>query len=85
MAGNVLDQLEDLDPEDLEALKTLSKIGASTADEVALQMERPGDDLSLQMDKLVEKGLIESRTLNVEDEDFPVYQVDPAVSKALKR
>jgi DNA-binding MarR family transcriptional regulator len=85
MAGDVLEQIDELEPEELETLKTLSKFGASTADEVALQMDRPGDDLSPQMDRLVEKGLIESRTISVEDEDFPIYQVEVAVSKALKR
>ena len=53
MADSILDQLSELSDEELELLKTVSRKGAATADEVALRLDRPGDDTSLQMDRLV--------------------------------
>lgn len=83
MTEDILDQLSSLTQEELELLKTVSVKGAATADEVALELDRPGDDLSEPMDRLVEMGLVEAHTFNVDDEEFPIYQVDPRVKKSI--
>ncbi|MCS7259393.1 MAG: BlaI/MecI/CopY family transcriptional regulator [Anaerolineae bacterium] len=81
---DILDRINGLTPEELELLKTVSARGAVTADEVALELDRPGDDLSTLMNGLVEKGLIEAHTVNIEDENFSIYQVDPRIQRSLK-
>jgi predicted transcriptional regulator len=83
MTEDLFDQISSLTPEELELLKTISTRGAATADEVALELDRPGDDLSGPMDRLVEKGLIEAHTLNLDDEELPIYQVDPRIKKSI--
>jgi DNA-binding MarR family transcriptional regulator len=83
MATNLLDQLIGLTRHDLELLKTLSYVGAATAEEVALKLKRPGDDLTPQIRELVQRKLVETRTMTVGDEVFEVYQVDPRVRKTL--
>jgi len=85
MANSILDQLSELTDEELELLKTVSQKGAATPEEVALQMDRPGDDLSTQMDQMVEKGVMDSQKLTVGDEEISVYQVDPRVAKSIRR
>ena len=83
MTEDIFDQISSLTPEELELLKTISTRGAATADEVALELDRPGDDLSEPMDRLVEKGLVEVHTLNLDDEEFPIYQVDPRLKNSI--
>lgn len=79
-----LEQLIDLSQADLEVLKTLGHVGAATAEEVALQMDRPGDDLSPQIHQLVQRKLVEARTTTIGDETIEVYIVDPLVRKKLQ-
>jgi hypothetical protein len=85
MANSPLNQLIGLSEEDLELLKTLGHIGAATAEEVALKMSRPGDDLTPQMNQLVQRKLLEARTTTIGDETIKVYLVDPLVQKTLKQ
>jgi len=85
MAISSLDQLIGLTPDDLKLLKTLSHIGAATAEEVALKLNRPGDDLTPQMNDLVQRKLMEARTISVGGEVFEVYLVDPSVQKTFGR
>jgi predicted transcriptional regulator len=84
MLDDLLDRINSLTPEELELLKTVSTHGAATADEVALELDRPGDDLSPLINGLVEKGLIEAHTVNIEDENLAIYQVDPRIKQSLK-
>ena len=84
MPINSLDQLVGLTLDDLELLKVLGHMGAATAEEVALKLNRPGDDLTPRMQELVQRKLLEARTTRVEDETFEVYIVDPLVRKTLK-
>lgn len=84
MTESLLDQLIGLTAEDVELLKTLSKTGAVTAEEAALKLSRPGDDLTPQMQRLVQRKLVEVHTTTVGDETFEVYLVDPTVRKKLK-
>jgi predicted transcriptional regulator len=84
MPNDLYDEISNLTPEELELLKTVSASGASTADELALELDRPGDDLSAPMSALVEKGLVEAHTFSVDDEDFPIYQVGPRIKKSIK-
>ncbi len=84
MLDDLLDRISSLTPEEIELLKTISARGAATADEVALELDRPGDDLSTLMNGLVEKGLVEAHTVNVEDEDFSIYQVDPRIKNSFR-
>ncbi|MGC8880474.1 MAG: MarR family transcriptional regulator [Anaerolineae bacterium] len=84
MLDDILDRISSLTPEELELLKTVSARGAVTADEVALELDRPGDDLSNLINGLVEKGLVEAHTVNIEDENLAIYQVDPRIKQSLK-
>jgi predicted transcriptional regulator len=83
MTEDIFDQINSLTSEELELLKTVSSRGAATADEVALELDRPGEDLSVSMDRLVEKGLVEVHNFSIEDEEFPIYQVDPRIKKSI--
>jgi DNA-binding MarR family transcriptional regulator len=83
MQKSQLNQLIGLTPDDLELLKVLSNIGAATAEEVALKMARPGDDLTSQFDELVQRNLVETRPLTVGDETVQVYLVDPLMQKSV--
>lgn len=84
MAISSLDQLIGLTADDLELLKTLSHIGAATAEEVALKLNRPGANLTPQIEELVQRKLLEARTTRVGDETFEVYLIDPLLQKKLK-
>ncbi|MGQ9786015.1 MAG: helix-turn-helix domain-containing protein, partial [Anaerolineae bacterium] len=84
MLDDLFDRISSLTPEELELLKTISTRGAATADEVALELDRPGDDLSALMNRLVEKGLVEAYTVKVKGEDFSIYQVAPRIKRSLK-
>ena len=85
MEKSSLNQLIGLSPDDLELLKTLGDIGGATAEEVALKLSRPGDDLSPEINKLVQRKLVWSETTTVGDETVEVYLVDPLVQKTLKQ
>jgi len=85
MDTNLLDQLIELTPDDLKLLKVLGYMGAATAEEVALKLNRPGYDLTPQMEQLVKRKLVEARKMTVGGEVFEVYQVDPLVQKTLLR
>ncbi|PWH13592.1 MAG: hypothetical protein DDG58_13865 [Ardenticatenia bacterium] len=84
MLDDLFDRISSLTPEELELLKTVSARGAVTADEVALELDRPGDDLSNLINGLVEKGLVEAHTVHIEDENLSIYQVDPRIKQSLK-
>ncbi|HEY85785.1 MAG TPA: hypothetical protein G4N96_11825 [Chloroflexi bacterium] len=81
--NNLLDQLIGLTPEDMDILKTISQTGAVTAEETALKLDRPGDDLSPQMKQLVKRQLVEANSITVDDESFEIYMVDPVTRKKL--
>jgi hypothetical protein len=85
MANNTLNQLIGLAADDLELLKLLGQIGAATADEAALKMNRPGDDLTPQMNELARRKLLETRTTTIGNETVKIYLVDPLVQKTLKQ
>jgi hypothetical protein len=85
MTNSKLNQLIGLTGEDLELLNTVGNIGAATAEEVALNLNRPGEDLSPQMDQLVQHKLLEVRTATIGDETIKIYLVDPLIQKTLKR
>ncbi len=78
-----LDQLIGLTPDDLDLLKVLGDIGAATAEEVALKMDRPGDDFTPQIDQPVKRQLVETRVTTVGEETFDVYILDPLVRNKL--
>ena len=84
MSFSSIDQLIGLTGDDLELIKTLSDIGAATAEEVALKLNRPSADLSPQMNQLVERRLLEAKTTTIAGESFKVYLLDPLVRKTLK-
>ena len=84
MTFSSIDQLIGLTGDDLELIKTLSYIGAATAEEVALKLNRPSADLTPQMNQLVQRKLVEAQTTTVGGETFKVYLVDPLVRKTLK-
>jgi predicted transcriptional regulator len=84
MSFSSIDQLIGLTADDLELIKTLSDIGAATAEEVALKLNRPSADLTPQMDQLVQRRLLEAKTTTVGGENYQVYLVDPLVRKTLK-
>jgi predicted transcriptional regulator len=84
MSFSSIDQLLGLTAGDLELIKTLSDIGAATAEEVALKLNRPSADLTPQMNELVQRKLVEAKTTTVGGEAYRVYLVDPLVRKTLK-
>jgi len=85
MHKSPLNQLIGLTPQDLELLKTLGRIGAATADEVALKLSRPGEDLTEQMNDLAARKLVETQTTKIGNETIKIYLVDPLVQKTLKQ
>jgi predicted transcriptional regulator len=84
MSFSSIDQLIGLTGDDLELIKTLSDIGAATAEEVALKLNRPSADLTPQMNELVQRKLLETQTTTIAGESYRVYLVDPLVRKTLK-
>lgn len=85
MAVYSLNDLLALTADDLEVLKTLGYAGgAATAEELALKLDKPGEDLTPQMDQLVKRHLLTARTTTVGNETFNVYLLDPMVQKKLK-
>ncbi len=82
--SNLLDSLIGLTTEDIDILKTISQTGAVTAEETALKLDRPGDDLTPQMQQLVKRKLVETDSITVGDESFEIYMVDPIMRKQLK-
>ena len=84
MSDSLLEQLIGLTHDDVELLKLLSKSGAVTAEEAALKLSRPAENLTPQMQRLAQRKLIEAHTITVDDESFEVYLVDPVVRKQLK-
>jgi predicted transcriptional regulator len=84
MTFSSIDQLIGLTTDDLDLIKTLSDMGAATAEEVALKLNRPGADLTPQMNQLVQRRLLEEQKTTVGGETYWVYLVDPLVRKTLK-
>lgn len=85
--NSITEKISNLTSEELEILKTISVEGFVTADELALELDRPGDDLSELMSAFVDRGLVEAHTHNVgvDNENFLIYQVAPRVGKELNR
>lgn len=83
MSFSSIDQLLGLTADDLELIKTLSDIGAATAEEVALKLNRPSADLTPQMNELVQRRLVEAKTTTIGGENYRVYLVDPLARKRL--
>ncbi len=73
---SLIAQLSDLTPDDLQIIQTVNHMGgAATAEEVALKMDRPAEDLTPQMEQLVQKNLMTAQRLLIDDEEFEIYQL----------
>jgi hypothetical protein len=81
---SLIDRLSDITPDDLQILKTVSHLGAATAEEVALNLDHPADDLTPQLDGLVQRRLLTTKKMLIDDEEFEVYQVTSSTTKSFQ-
>ncbi|MEW5987772.1 MAG: hypothetical protein AB1791_14150 [Chloroflexota bacterium] len=73
MASNILDLLLDLSPEELELLRKVNQTGAASADELAIKLNRAGDDLTPDLQRLLAHKLLQARTVKAGGEETEIY------------
>ena len=71
-----------LTKQDIELLETLHQIGAATPTQLEVKTGRIGDDLEGQLARLLERGLVETRSIKGGYEDH-VYLVTRAGRKII--
>jgi len=82
---SLIDRLSDLTPDDLQIIKAVSYMGAATAEEVALQLDHPAEDLVPQLDELVQRQMLTAEKMTIDDEEFEIYQVTSSTTKSFQR
>ncbi len=73
MPSSLLDQLIGISPEELALLRKLKEVGAASADELAVKLNRAGDDLTLEISNLVKRNLLQTKKFKHGEEEFEVY------------
>jgi DNA-binding MarR family transcriptional regulator len=71
--NNLLDQLIGVTPQELEMLRKLKEIGAASADELAIQLKRAGDDLKPELNDLIKRNLLQVRSIEHDGEKTEIY------------
>lgn len=69
MQARLLDQLINVKPEELELLRRLNEMGAASADELAVKLNRVGDDLTPVLKHLLDKDLLQVRLVDMGDDE----------------
>ena len=83
MGVSLFDQLVGVSSDQLALLRKLKELGAAGADELAVKLNRAGDDLTPEIENLVKRNLLEVRTLKVGEEEFQVYLTSSAIRSLL--
>jgi hypothetical protein len=73
MSNNVIDQLVGVTQEELALLRKVNEVGAMSEDELAIKLKRGGDDLAPEIDSLVNRHLLQVRTVKHDDEETRLY------------
>jgi predicted transcriptional regulator len=81
MATNT-NQYVGLTEQDIELLTALNKVGAATPMQLEIKTGRIGDDFEDQLERLLERGLVESRDLKNGYEKH-IYRVSSAGRKII--
>lgn len=71
--GKVLDQMIGMTQEELDLLRKVKELGAASADELAIKMRRAGDDLQPEIDKLVERHLLQEQVIQHDGGETRIY------------
>ena len=83
MASGLLDRLVGISQEELALLRKLKEVGAAGEDELAVKLNRSGDDLTPEISNLVKRNLLQVKTFKHEDEEFQVYLTAPEIQSLL--
>ena len=83
MASNILDQLIGVTPRELDLLRMVNKIGAASADELAVKLNRAGDDLTPEINDLIKRNLLQVRTIQRDGETTEIYLTTHSVRPLL--
>lgn len=83
MSANVLDQLISVSKEELELLRELNDLGVASADELAIQLDRAGDDIVPVLENLVEHRLLKVRHLGNGERRIDLYMTERRVRDLL--
>lgn len=73
MQARLLDQLINVKPEELDLLRRLNEMGAASADELAVKLNRVGDDITPILKHLLEQDLLQVRTVDIGGEEETLY------------
>jgi predicted transcriptional regulator len=71
--SSVLDQLIGISPEELKILRLLNKLGAASADELAVKLDRAGEDIMPQIQHLLNSKLLQMKIVDSGEEKTELY------------
>jgi DNA-binding MarR family transcriptional regulator len=80
--ASTVNQYVGLTQQDITLLAALEKVGAATPMQLEIKTGRIGDDFEDQLERLLERGLVESRELKNGYEKH-IYRVSPAGRKLI--
>ena len=83
MANSVIDQLVGVTPEELALLRKVNEVGAVSEDELAIKLKRGGDDLTPEIDSLVNRHLLQVKTVKHADGETRLYMTAREVRDVL--
>lgn len=83
MTANVLDQLIGMSKEELELLRELNDMGAASADELAIQLDRAGEDITPVIENLLEQRLLQVKHIGKGENAVDLYMTNRKLRELL--
>lgn len=83
MTTTVLDQLIGVSREELALLRQLNEMGAASADELAVRLNRAGEDIMPHIENLVKHRLLQVRSLDIAGDTIELYMTDRNIRELL--
>lgn len=83
MSANVLDQLIGMSKEELDLLRELNELGAASADELAIQLDRAGEDIMPVIQNLIDHQLLQVKHLGNGENQIDLYMTNRKVRELL--
>lgn len=73
MTKNILDQLLAVTPAQLKLLRTLNEVGAASSDELAIKLNRAGEDITPDIQNLLGHNLLQTKTMGSGGEKVELF------------
>jgi DNA-binding MarR family transcriptional regulator len=75
--------LRSVKPEERNILYVLRQTGAASADQLAVKLNRIGEDLTPQLDSLERRNLLKAKNLKCDGSKTRVYITNPRIRRSL--